>query len=103
MRTKRLFYFEQSKSKCGDITLTVSILRNRLRPNRLRVHLRGKFDTLSVYRGPLCEQGCPRQDWAVKPATTQIDVKNQTIQKFKSRAIESSKTSKCDPFQRSNA
>src|SRR6266851_8099817 len=39
-----------------DSTLTLSIPHNSLPPNPLRVHLLEQFDTLSVYRGSLCEQ-----------------------------------------------
>src|SRR5439155_19098947 len=39
-----------------DIGLTLSIPYNCLPPNPLRVLLRENFDTLSVYRGLLCEQ-----------------------------------------------
>ena len=39
-----------------DGTLTLSILSNSLPPNPLRVHLCKHFDTLSVYRGSLCDQ-----------------------------------------------
>ena len=39
-----------------DTGLTLSNLSNSLPPNPLRVRLLTHFDTLSVYRGSLCEQ-----------------------------------------------
>src|SRR5260221_3875850 len=38
-----------------DSNLTLSIPCKPLPPNPLHVHLLEHFDTLSVYRGPLCE------------------------------------------------
>ena len=65
-----------------DACLTLSIPRNSLSPNRLRVHPLRHFDTLSVYRGSLCEQ--------VARARTNdaVNMKNQTIQQLQSRAVE---------------
>ena len=44
------------------------------------------------------------EDWVIsKPATTQVDMKNQTIQKFKSRAIENIEMRPIPEIQRSDA
>jgi len=72
-------FYDASMSPNIDDRLTLSIRRNPFPPNLLPVRLREDFDTLSVYRGLLCDQVSP-------PATRAM--KNQTIHKFKSRAVE---------------
>ncbi len=70
-----------------DTTLTLSILRNSLHLMPFHVRTLEDFDTLSVYRGPLCEQAGGAMDARSASPHGSIDMKNQTDQKFNSRAV----------------
>jgi hypothetical protein len=58
-----------------DIRLTLSIPCNPFPPNPLHLRLREQFDTLSVYRGLLCERRAP-ETRAQQTCNDSIDMKN---------------------------
>src|SRR2546429_211998 len=85
----KIFFLHFLPRRVFDRRLTLSIPRNSLPPNPLRVRLRENFDTLSVYiEGRCVNRLCAPGPRAYQTCNDSADMKKQTIQEPKSRAVE---------------
>jgi len=81
-------FYDASMSPNVDGRLTLSIPRNSLPLSTFHRGSLENFDTLSVNRGPLCDQVARARTTRSATCNDSVDMKYQAIQKLKSRAVE---------------